>query len=132
VERAAPAPQTTDKRFFEIKNSEGIVGTGFSPTIAGETTVEVPTEPVKAPEAPKRSNTTRSKYGFGRLSTDLSRSKSTKTRESSDVTQSSSSKGSNTPSEDNARRARKSERTKKQEDDKKPSGLKGVFKKLFG
>lgn len=103
------------------------------PTIAGETTVEVEIE-VEAPratEAPKRSNTTRSKYGFGRLSTDQSRPKTTKTRESADVPRGSSSKGSVSTSEDNARRARKSERSKKEEE-KKPTGFKGVLKRIFG
>ncbi|QLI70540.1 uncharacterized protein G6M90_00g076570 [Metarhizium brunneum] len=132
VERE-PLIQPSDKRFFEIKNSEGIVGSGLPPTIAGETTVEVEIE-VEAPratEAPKRSNTTRSKYGFGRLSTDQSRPKTTKTRESADVPRGSSSKGSVTTSEDNARRARKSERSKKEEE-KKPTGFKGVLKRIFG
>ncbi|TWU72387.1 hypothetical protein ED733_000186 [Metarhizium rileyi] len=128
-----PIAQTSDKRFFEIKNSEGIVGSGMRPTIAGETTVEVevPVESVRAADIPKRSNT-RSKYGLGRISTDQTRAKITKTRESADVDRGTSSKGSTTPSEDNARRARKSERSKKAEDDKKPSGLKGVLKKIFG
>lgn len=114
-----------------MKNAEGVVGTGITPPIAGETTVEVPIESTRAPEAPKRSNTTRSKYGFGRLSTDQSRPK--KTRESVDGSRATSSKGSSTAAEDSARRARKNERSKKaQDDDQKPSGLKGVFKRWFG
>ncbi|KHN96646.1 uncharacterized protein MAM_05589 [Metarhizium album ARSEF 1941] len=125
VERE-PVAQSSDKRFFELKNSEGIVGSGLRPTIAGEAKYEYEIE------APKRSNTTRSKPGAGRPSTDQSRPKSTKTRESTDAPRGSSSKGSTTTaSEDNARRARKTERSKKGEE-KKSSGLKGVLRRIFG
>ncbi|GAB0141272.1 hypothetical protein EsHS_00001871 [Epichloe bromicola] len=140
--RRKTAEPHTDKKFFEVKNAEGIVGTGLAPQIAGETTVEIPVEELKGvPEGPKRSNTSRSKHGFKRVSTDQPRTKLTKTRESIDVSRASSSKSSATPAEDagkkapedSARKARQSERSKKtREDEKKPSGIRGVFRRIFG
>ena len=141
AERAEPvaSPQQPDKKFFDVKNAQGVVGSGMPPQIAGETVVEMPAQDAKgAPEGPKRSSTSRSKHSLKRTSTDQARPKAAKAKEHEDTAQS-SNKSSGTPSEDSARKARRSERERERErdkksrdEDKKPSGLKGMFRRIFG
>ncbi|KAG6128010.1 hypothetical protein E4U28_008428 [Claviceps purpurea] len=107
----------TEKRFFDVKNAEGIVGSGMAPQIAGETTIEVPVE--------ASPGSTRSRHGLRRTSTNHSRATSHKSGGTADA----GKKGS----EDKARKARQDERNKKsREEEQKPSGIRGIFRRIFG
>ncbi|KAG5935028.1 hypothetical protein E4U59_005860 [Claviceps monticola] len=110
-----PSSHETEKRFFDVKNAEGIVGSGMAPQIAGETTIEVPASP----------GSTRSRHGLKRTSTNPSRATSHKSGGTADA----GKKGS----EDKARKARQDERNKKsREEEQKPSGFRGIFRRIFG
>ncbi|KAF7544420.1 hypothetical protein G7Z17_g9978 [Cylindrodendrum hubeiense] len=146
ADREEPAPPLPDKKFFDVRNSEGIVGSTPPPREA------TPVESVKsvreapAPDPPKRSSTTRAKYKSTRPSMDEPRTRSHRTRSDpaeepprpSRPSRSSRSAtkeevSSKSPPEDAARKARHQERRKARdkEEEKKPGGIKAAFKKLF-
>ncbi|KAG5951175.1 hypothetical protein E4U58_001294 [Claviceps cyperi] len=111
------SPHETEKRFFDVKNAEGIVGSGMAPQIAGETTIEVPVE--------ASPSSTRSRHGLRRTSTNHSRATSHK---SGGTAEDAGKKGS----EDKARKVRQDERNKKLHEEQKPSGIRGIFRRIFG
>ncbi|POR36812.1 Uncharacterized protein TPAR_02990, partial [Tolypocladium paradoxum] len=123
-----------EKRFFDVKNSEGIVGPSPpTPPVVREAAIPPPVSAKEAsrPDDPKRSSTTRSKHSSSRQSTDQSRPKSSKSPDDTVPNEPKSSDKARSPPEDAARRARHSERRKAKEEEKKPGGLRGLVKRLF-
>jgi hypothetical protein len=124
-----------EKRFFDIKNAEGVLASrsGTStPTRNGTPTAESGTRTPPRVDTSKRPGTARSKHSSTRRSTDeTARPRSSKRREEAHVAASSNSKSSRSPPEDAARRARHQERKKAKEEEKKPGGIKGMFRRLF-
>ncbi|ODA80613.1 hypothetical protein RJ55_03572 [Drechmeria coniospora] len=128
-----------EKRFFDLRNAEGVVGRGSPAPVLGRgdadgQTPESPKEHSR-PDMAKRSSTTHSKHSSTRQSTDrTSRPRSSRSGEeagTADHKPASKKSSGSPPAEDAARRARHSERKRAKEEVKKPGGIRNLVKRLF-
>lgn len=110
-----------DKKFFDVKNSEGVVQGMNVARRRGEAASEGEGKQGLAPEPSRHHSTVRSKHKSSRR----------EARGDGTADESKHATLSKAPPEDAARSARHRERRMAKEDDKKPSGIKAVLRRLF-
>ncbi|CAH0053029.1 unnamed protein product [Clonostachys solani] len=119
-----------EKKFFGMKNAQGVLRSSSSTPPTREQVAAPEPSPEEPPldETPKKHRSSRHRHSSSRQPPEEPRPRSSRKQEAPSEERGKSSRG---PPEDAARKARSYERRKAREEEKKPTGIKAAFKKLF-